>query len=76
MGGGAGITITERRTDVGLIRIQETKAQFSVFPEVGISIPLNWSLRGVLAVRYNYAASSGDMPAQEYVGISVGLAWN
>ena len=76
VGGGAGVTINERRTDVGLFRIQETKAQFSVFPEVGVSIPLNWDLRGILAVRYNYAAKSGDVPAQEYVGISVGLAWN
>lgn len=76
VGGGAGVTINERRTDVGLFTLQETKAQFSVFPEVGVSIPLNWSLRGVLAVRYNYSAKSGDMPAQEYVGISLGLAWN
>ena len=76
LGGGAGVTINERRLDVGLYRIQRTKAQFSVFPEIGVSIPLNWSLRGVLAVRYNYSLKSGDMPAQEYVGISVGLAWN
>ncbi len=61
---------------MGLYTIQRTKAQFSVFPEIGVSIPLNWSLRGVLAVRYNYSLKSGDMPAQEYVGISVGLAWN
>jgi hypothetical protein len=76
VGGGAGVTINERRVDVGLFTFQETKAQFSVFPEIGVSIPLNWSLRGVLAVRYNYSLESGDMPAQEYVGISVGLAWN
>ena len=76
LGGGAGFTINETRTDVGLYRIQETKAQFSVFPEIGVSIPLNWSLRGVLAVRYNYSLKSGDTPAQEYVGISLGLAWN
>jgi hypothetical protein len=76
IGGGAGVTINERRLDVGLYRIQDTKTQFSVFPEIGVSIPLNWSLRGVLAVRYNYSLKSGDMPAQEYVGISVGLAWN
>jgi len=63
VGGGAGVTINERRTDVGLYRIQETKAQFSVFPEIGVSIPLNWSLRGVLAVRYNYSLKSGDTPA-------------
>lgn len=75
-GGGAGVTINERRLDVGLYRIQRTKAQFSVFPEIGVSIPLDWSLRGVLAVRYNYSLKSGDTPAQEYVGISVGLAWN
>jgi hypothetical protein len=76
LGGGAGVTINETRTDVGLYRIQQTKAQFSVFPEIGVSIPLNWNLRGVLAVRYNYSLKSGDTPAQEYVGISVGLAWN
>ncbi len=76
LGGGAGVTINERRLDVGLYRIQRTKAQFSVFPEIGGSIPFDWSLRGVLAVRYNYSLKSGDTPAQEYVGISVGLAWN
>lgn len=76
LGGGAGVTINELRTDVGLFRLQDTKAQFSVFPEVGVSIPLNWSLRGVLSVRYNYSLKSGDVPAQEYVGISLGLAWN
>ncbi len=42
----------------------------------GVSIPFDWCLRGVLAVRYNYSLKSGDTPAQEYVGISVGLAWN
>ncbi len=76
IGGGAGVTINERRLDVGLYRIQRTKAQFSVFPDIGVSVPLNWSPRGVLAVRYNYSLESGDTPAQEYVGISVGLAWN
>ncbi len=50
VGGGAGVTINERRTDVGLYRIQETKAQFSVFPEIGVSIPLKglvWDLLGI-----------------------------
>ncbi|MCZ6754271.1 MAG: hypothetical protein O7E49_03060 [Gemmatimonadetes bacterium] len=41
-----------------------------------MSISFDWCLRGVLAVRYNYSLKSGDTPAQEYVGISVGLAWN
>lgn len=76
VGGGAGLTINEFRTDVGLYTLQQNKTQFSVFPEVGVSMPLNWSMRGVLAVRYNYALKSGNVPAQQYVGISVGLAWN
>lgn len=82
----AGYPITPRRrrgrhhqrtpSRCGTVSHSTNQAQFSVFPEIGVSVPFDWRLRGVLAVRYNYSLKSGDTPAQEYVGISVGLAWN
>jgi len=76
VGGAAGVTIDERRLDVGLYTVQESKTVFSLAPEIGVSTPLGYSLRGVLSVRYNYEAKSGNREAQQYLGISAGLAWN
>ncbi len=76
LGGGAGLVFYQERVDVGLFRIEQNKTLFGIAPEIGVAIPLNWSLRGVLNVRYNYTTSSGDVPSQSWWGFGVGLAWN
>ena len=76
LGGGAGLMFYKQRTDVGLFRIEQNKTLLGIAPEIGVAIPLSWSLRGVVNVRYNYTTSSGDVPSQSWFGFGLGLAWN
>ena len=65
-GGAAPLTFIDRRVDVGLFTVTENKTHFSLAPEVGIAIPLQWHLRGVGNARWNYAASAGSVPSQQW----------
>jgi hypothetical protein len=70
-----GTYIMEHRLDIGLYSIHETNWHFGFGPEVGVAIPLQSDLAGVLSGRYNYALSAGSVGDQSYVSFGIGLAW-
>lgn len=76
VGGNVGAVYGERRLDVGVYSITRNQWHFGVAPEVGVVVPLDYRLFGVLAARWTYAFEASDEPELAWWSFNFGLAWN
>jgi hypothetical protein len=71
---GAGLYYQEQRWDVGVFSFDSETWHFGFAPEIGISHEIDYDVRAVLALRYNYALEKSDTELQ-YWTLKVGIAW-
>jgi len=71
----AGTAWIERRTDMGLLRREETNWHVALAPELGVHLPYD-SFIGYLALRYHYAFSAGEAEAQQWLELKVGFGFD
>lgn len=74
----AGISLgaapTKKRTEVGILAIDDFNWHFAIAPEVGILVPLDTGLDFIGSLKYNVALKNNDSINYSYLGIQVGLA--
>lgn len=80
LGGGAGALAAIQRVHLGVNVLEETNWHFAVAPEVGLFIPFNHDVRGMVSVKYNYAFEAGtyiggDKRDWQYFSVNLGLMW-
>ena len=76
IGVGVGPHLVKQRVDVGLWTVSQDTWHFGVAPEVGLVVPVGYSVRGFVNAKYNYAASAGDPGrTHSYFGLNIGFAW-
>ncbi len=76
VGANLGVIPMERRAEVGLFAVSETKWHLAGAPEAGFVIPLGWYVRGFVNARWHFALKSGSAPSQQYVTFNIGIASN
>lgn len=69
----AGTAWIERRTDLGLWRLEEKNWHLALAPEVGVHLPYD-SILGFVSLRYHYAFAAGDAEAQQWLELRVGFS--
>jgi hypothetical protein len=75
IGAGIGTYIINKRTDFGLYILEDKQWHFALYPEVGIIYWVSEETGLTLNARYNWAAKSGDIASQSYLGFNVGLVF-
>ena len=71
---GMGTMYTERMTDFGAYSFKNDAWQFAVKPELGIIVKTGGANLS-LSSKYYYGFKGGDLPAQSYFTINVGLVF-
>jgi len=71
---GAGLYYEERRLDIGIFSFDEDQWHLGVAPEVGVSYEIDYDIRALLALRYNYGFETSDKTLQ-YWTLKVGIAY-
>jgi hypothetical protein len=71
---GAGLYYEERRFDIGVFSFDSEMWHLGVAPEIGISHEIDYDVRAVLALRYNYGFETSDTTLQ-YWTLKLGIAW-
>ncbi|HVN33148.1 MAG TPA: hypothetical protein VMT45_14315, partial [Thermoanaerobaculaceae bacterium] len=74
IGANIGGYIIERYFAVGQTASQETHFHFGLAPEIGVFFQ-NPVGAVFLSARYNMAFASGGVPFQQFLGLSLGYAW-
>lgn len=74
-GAGIGTMYSERKTDIGIFSLSDSKWLFNVAPEVGVIYDLNRSTALSFKVKYNYSAQAGDFPAVSYLSFGIGMGF-
>jgi hypothetical protein len=69
-----GTAPTKRRTEIGLLAIDDFNWHFAFAPEAGILIPIGTNIDFIGAVRYNVALKANDSINYSHFNINVGLA--
>jgi hypothetical protein len=75
IGVGIGAYITTQYLGIGLSSFSETACQFGVAPELGVIIPVEGGAAVQLSARYNMAFAGGGVDFQQWLGLSLGVAW-
>lgn len=75
LGLGIGGYVTIQSLGIGLTTYQQTAFLFGVAPEVGFLVPVEGGAAVQFSVRYNMALPGGGMDFQQWVGLSLGIAW-
>jgi hypothetical protein len=75
LGVGVGAYITTQYLGIGFYSFQRTDWQFGVAPELGVLIPIEGGAAIQLSARYNMGFPSGGIPFQQWLGLSLGVAW-
>jgi hypothetical protein len=75
VGLGLGGYITAQYLGIGLTSYTQTAFQLGVAPEVGVVVPVQGGAAVQFSARYNLAFSGGGVDFQQWVGLSLGLAW-
>jgi len=76
VGANVGVIPMERRAEVGLFAVSDTKWHLAGAPEAGFVIPLGWYVRGFVNARWHFALKAGSAPSQQYVTFNIGIASN
>jgi outer membrane protein W len=74
VGAGVGTYYAENRLEIGLVAFQTKNWHLGVAPEVGLLIPVNWDVRAMLNVRYNYGLKAGGTKLS-YFTFGFGIGW-
>jgi hypothetical protein len=69
----AGTIWIERRTDMGLWRLDDKTWHPALAPEVGVHLPYD-SILGFVSLRYHYAFKAGDAEAQQWLELRIGFS--
>jgi hypothetical protein len=75
LGLGIGGYITTQYLGIGLTSYTQTAFQLGVAPELGVIIPVEGGAAVQFSARYNLAFSGGGVDFQQWLGLSLGLAW-
>jgi hypothetical protein len=68
-----GTAPTKRRTEIGILAIDDFNWHFAVAPELGVLIPLDTGVDFIGTVKYNVALKANDSINYSYLNIQVGL---
>jgi len=71
---GGGLYYAERRFDIGIFSFDSEEWHFGVAPEIGVSYEIDYDVRAVLAVRYNYGFEKSDSTLT-YWTLKLGIGW-
>jgi hypothetical protein len=72
---GIGTIYTMTDLDIGIFRFEENQWQFSVRPEVGVQIEVNYRTAARLSARYNHAFEAGELGSYSFLALAVGIVW-
>jgi hypothetical protein len=71
----AGTAWIERRTEMGLLMVEEENWHLAVAPEFGVNSPYDWFI-GYVALRYHYAFPAGGAEAQQWLELKIGFSFD
>jgi Outer membrane protein beta-barrel domain len=74
-GVGIGGYVTTEYLGIGLTSYTQTAFQLGVAPEVGFLVPVEGGAAVQFSARYNLAFPAGGVDFQQWLGLSLGLAW-
>lgn len=75
IGVGIGGYITAQYLGIGLYSYKQTAFMFGLAPEIGLLVPVQSGVAVQFSVRYNMAFPGGGIDFQQWVGLSLGVAW-
>jgi len=75
LGLGIGGYVATQSLGIGLHTYTQTAFLFGLAPEVGIIVPVEGGAAVQFSVRYNMAFPGGGIDFQQWVGLSLGIAW-
>jgi hypothetical protein len=75
LGLGIGGYVTTEYLGIGLSSYSQTAFMFGLAPEIGVIIPVEGGAAIQFSVRYNMAFAGGGIDFQQWVGLSLGVAW-
>ncbi len=73
--GAAGISWSERQTEVGIFSIYSDEWPLTTAAELGFTYDVGSTSLLTVSAYYNYQFSRGDLPAANIFGIRIGAAW-
>ncbi len=73
VGFGTGIMFSNRETDMGVYAFERDAVNFTIRPEVGILYEMNPDVSFKVSGKYYYGFEAGDLPAQGYFTLNLGL---
>ena len=71
---GGGFYFEERRFDIGIFSFDSDMWHLGVAPEIGVSYEIDYDVRAILALRYNYGLETSNTTLT-YWTLKVGLGW-
>jgi hypothetical protein len=72
----AGPQAIERRVEVGLYQINDNNWHFGFAPEIGVILPFDRYMKGMVNVKYNHAFAAGEFgQSYQYFTFNIGIAW-
>ena len=72
----AGPQAIERRVEVGLYQINDNNWHFGFAPEIGVILPFDRYMKGMVNVKYNHALAAGEFgQSYQYFTFNIGIAW-
>ena len=74
LGVGLGTYYVEKRLEIGTVAFQTRDWHLGVMPDVGVIIPVNYNVRAMLNVRYNYGFPAGGNKVT-YWTFGIGIGW-
>lgn len=73
VGVGLGTSYNEKRNEVGVFQIADSKWMFNVAPEVGMLYDLNYRTYLSFKLKYNYSPKAGDFDSMSYLSLGIGV---
>lgn len=70
---GIGTMYTERDTEMGIWLLSEKAWHFAFKPELGLLYEVNENAALKIAAKYYYGSAAGDLGAQSYFALAIGL---
>jgi hypothetical protein len=69
-----GMAPTKKRTEVGIIALDDFNWHFALAPEIGVLVPLDPGIDFIATLKYNAALKTNDSINYSYLNIQIGLA--